>query len=296
MDPSRFDALTRHIAAGSRRALLGWLGTLAAGSVLQMGTRAATAKRTKPCPHCQRRKKGKCRPLPDGRSCGACQTCQRGRCKPLCAEADCASDGGGFVCLQTCDPPCDLCSRCDRLTGQCEALCASADCTTQGCRVECDPICGGCDVCDFGECYAPCETNQCVNGQCQIACSPNCAPDEDCVGGRCIPVCDPSCSANEACVAGPQANQCVPFAGDCPAEAEACFNENAIRCTANNRAGRCVKTLTGASYCAQGASCVACVTDVDCQNQGFGRNSRCIVECEACYRNGGAACVTFPET
>ena len=233
------------------------------------------------------------RPLPDGRTCGACQVCQRGRCKPLCAGADCAPNGDVFVCLQTCDPPCDFCSGCNRLTGQCEALCESADCTTHGCRVDCDPACTGCDICDYGECISPCETTQCVNGTCQVPCSPNCAPDETCAGGRCVPVCDPACGAGEGCVAGPQANQCVALAGDCPPSAEACFNENAIRCTANNRAGRCVKTLDRAPYCAQGATCVACATDRDCQNQGFGRNSRCIAECEFCYRAGGAACVTF---
>jgi hypothetical protein len=85
----------------------------------------------------------------------------------------------------------------------------------------------------------------------------------------------------------------VALAGDCPADAEACFNDNAIHCTANRRAGRCVKTGDGASYCAQGITCTGCATDVDCQNQGFGANSRCIADCEFCFRAGGPGCVTF---
>ena len=47
MDHSHFDALTRQIAPPSRRSLLGRLGILVAGSLLDGGTHEAAAKKKK---------------------------------------------------------------------------------------------------------------------------------------------------------------------------------------------------------------------------------------------------------
>ena len=70
------------------------------------------------CTACQRCKKGRCKPLPDGRACGTCRTCQAGTCAPTpdgtsCGE--CLVCGGG-ECL-TVAPDGTAC----RGTGQCGA-------------------------------------------------------------------------------------------------------------------------------------------------------------------------------
>jgi hypothetical protein len=255
MDAHRFDAVVQHLF--SRRSAL---GLAAVGAVLGLVRGdEATAQPKKSCPPCQGRKKGKCKPLPDGRSCGPCQECRSGRCKALCARHECGETERGFACLKACDPECDLCHFCDRVRGRCKAQCAQEFCTATGCRVPCDPKCAG---------------------------------DEVCVAGSCFPTCDPACGDDEGCVADAQGNKCVALAGNCPANPEGCGLE-APSCTANGGAGHCVKTTDGGSYCQSSVSCSTCTTDVDCQNLGFGLNSRCIPECESCNNSRGSACVRF---
>jgi hypothetical protein len=297
MDATRFDILTRHIGARSRRSLLGLLGTLALDPVLGHEPLETVAKHKKkpkkPCPPCQRRTKGTCQPLRDGTGCGKCRACQGGKCRAQCAADDCVPSGNTFVCLKTCAAACDLCHSCDRLTGQCTAICDAAFCTTKGCRIPCDPACGPCQVCQRGACLDLCDTDEahytCVDGLCPIPCSPSCGSEQQCVAGQCFPRCDPPCATHEGCVATAQGNACVALAGTCPANPQGCGLEGPA-CQRSGRAGHCVQTQDGA-YCASTTGCSACTTDLDCQNWGFSPNSRCVPECAICNANGGSACV-----
>jgi hypothetical protein len=89
MDGSRFDALSRSLAAGhSRRGLTRLLGSLALGGASsRLGVAESEAKKKhkpkkKACPPCKTRKKGKCKGLlPDGSACTG-GTCQGGVCLP----------------------------------------------------------------------------------------------------------------------------------------------------------------------------------------------------------------------
>lgn len=282
MDAHRFDGIVQ--ALPTRRSLLGFAAAFAA--MLGLGEHdAAEARCKKTCGPCRRCKKGKCKPKPGDIPCGPCSRCQAGQCKALCNPDDCVDDGEEDVCRRVCDPPCDVCSFCNQILGQCEVNCAAAFCTPSGCRVPCDPPCGECSVCDFGECVALCDSQQCVNDRCELPCQPPCGDDEECLAGACYPVCDPPCEGGQGCIAG---GECVDFAGGCPAGPHACFTGEPVSCLGSFR---CVTTSDGSPFCAQGVTCDACETDVDCQNLGYGPNSRCIVECEFCP--DGPGCVTF---
>jgi hypothetical protein len=126
MDQSRFDALARQLAAPSRRALLGWLGTIAAGSFLAVGTHEVAAKKKKKS--CKRGK------VACGRQC--CprgQGCVGGRCG--CPPAKCA---------QAVDPTSDQLEGCfcDVTVGGRETCMASIPCglvTDCSSNAECPP-------------------------------------------------------------------------------------------------------------------------------------------------------------
>jgi hypothetical protein len=281
----RFDRLVKSLH--TRRATLSLATSI--GVLLGPGQHGATEARRKKkkCGPCRRRKKGKCKPKPNNTPCGPCRACAGGRCQALCPADDCAGDGEDAVCLFACDPPCDTCSRCDRLLGQCEPLCESEFCVGEFCRVPCDLPCGECSTCDFGECVPLCEGEQCVDDRCEIPCDPTCGAGAECVEGECYPVCDPACESDQACVDG----ACVDTARDCPTDPGACFVEGAVRC--HGQIARCVETIGGDQYCAQSISCAPCETHVDCQNQGFGSNSRCVGDCDFRFGTGGSGCVEF---
>jgi hypothetical protein len=327
MDGSRFDALTRVLTAASRRSLLGAVGTTALSALLGLGPiHEAHAKCKKKCGPCRRCKKGKCKKKkPDGTPCGPCSRCEGGRCQALCSSEhcrndvcqtqpscsppctgcsvcekgscrelcpsdECVDDDGEAFCLLDCTPACNLCQTCNRLTGECESNCESQFCTEDGCRVPCGPPCGECAVCDFGECVEQCTSEECDAGVCQIPCSPDCGTNRACFAGECFPVCNPPCDANEGCVAG---NQCIPLAGDCPGNADFCTTGVNVTCQTGSGGGRCIKLNDGTSFCDSSITCTPCATDLDCQNWGFGPNSRCVAECDFCNPNGGTACATF---
>ena len=134
MDPIRFEALTRSLTApGSRRkalagALVGSLGVLG----LAHSEDAAAKKK---CPSCKKRKKGKCKPKPNGATCaggsclgGRCVTCNDGLKNGSETDVDCGGSckrcGNGRSCLVAND-------------------CASGTCTGGVC-VTCTPnqLCG----------------------------------------------------------------------------------------------------------------------------------------------------------
>lgn len=290
MDAQRFDRLVKILR--TRRSALGFV----AGFSAFLNSRfddAAAKKCKKKCGPCKRCKKGKCKPKPGSPGCGPCRVCQGGRCVAQCSPDQCVESGGGEVCLRDCDPPCDTCSSCDRLQGQCELMCQQDECVDGFCRVACDPPCGDCSVCDFGFCEDLCPDGvACDNNLCQTPCSPDCSNDEECIGGECFPVCDPPCNAGQGCVSTSQGNACVALSGDCTGDAPVCRSPESDSCSANNRFGRCAST-SGGLYCASGLSCSACETDVDCQSQGFGPNSRCATDCPFCFGNGGMGCMQF---
>jgi hypothetical protein len=90
MDATRFDALSRLFAQGvSRRGVVG----VALGAVVPawlLADAAAGKGRKKSCGPCEKRKRGKCKPKPDGTECGEGQICRRGRCE--CKE-QCGTGG-----------------------------------------------------------------------------------------------------------------------------------------------------------------------------------------------------------
>jgi hypothetical protein len=89
-----------------------------------------------------------------------------------------------------------------------------------------------------------------------------------------------------------QGNACFDFAGNCSGDAPACPGPTADTCSANNRFGQCAAT-SGGLFCAAGINCSVCETDLDCQSQGFGPNSRCAINCPFCFGNGGMGCMRF---
>jgi len=93
MDDDQFDRVTRHFSVGAtRRALLGAVAGLipsleaSAKKGHDVQSEKKKKKKKKPCRECQKRKKGRCRPAPDGTPCSG-GTCTAGACR-----------GGGGQC------------------------------------------------------------------------------------------------------------------------------------------------------------------------------------------------------
>lgn len=116
MDNNQFDTLTARLADGlSRRRGLVAIATLGLGAL--SGPDGVGAKKKKACPPCKRRKKGKCKPQPDGTACGngicntgICTPCAAGKsvCAARCVDlttdiANCGACGSACAPSQTCD-------------------------------------------------------------------------------------------------------------------------------------------------------------------------------------------------
>lgn len=288
MDAQRFDRLVKTLS--SRRSVLGCAAGLAA--ILKVPGPAAAACNND-CGPCKRCTKGKCKPKPGSPPCGPCSVCRGGKCVAKCPPEDCVDGGDGEICLKDCDPACDGCSRCDPIRGRCEPLCDARFCVDGCCRVPCDQPCGECSVCEFGTCVPLCDGGQCVDGRCEIPCNPECATDEECVGGACFPKCDPACGPDQGCVKTSSGNTCFDLQGNCPGSDGACFTADSIQCQVDGKAGKCVTLPGGEPFCARRVACATCGSDLDCQSQGFGPNSRCVTDCEFCCPSGGSGCVSF---
>ena len=91
----RFDDVARSLAAlPTRRRFLGLaLGGVLAAARLGDAEARKRRKRKKSCGICEKKKKGKCKPRPDGLACGEGQVCRKGRCE--CQE----KCGAGGECL-----------------------------------------------------------------------------------------------------------------------------------------------------------------------------------------------------
>jgi len=142
MDADRFDTLARSLtAARSRRGALvaAFAGSLGLLSVVHPDD--VTAK--KACPQCTKRKKGKCKPKPDGAACPG-GSCQRGRCATCSdgvkngteTDVDCGGScprcGSGRACTGRNDCRSAYCP-----DGTCAACTADTDCPSDaagGCR------------------------------------------------------------------------------------------------------------------------------------------------------------------
>jgi hypothetical protein len=294
LDAHRFDNLVKSLH--TRRSFVGLIAGFGALLGVGLDDEAAAKKCKKKCGPCKRCKKGKCKPKPGSPSCGRCSVCRAGECTALCSAAECFGDGDEARCFFTCDPPCHTCSQCNQNTGQCDPLCPQDDCIDDFCRFQCEPPCGDCSNCIRGTCFALCPDGvACVDNLCQTPCSPNCPAGKGCIGGECFPVCDPPCADDEGCVAGSGGNVCVDLAGDCPVGPhDACREPGGLACSANGIiGGPCVTLPGGADYCSQGTSCSACESDLDCQSDGWGPNSRCVSECPGCSGVGGSGCIRF---
>jgi hypothetical protein len=183
VDPERFATLTRALSGMlSRRTVAGALGLSAAGLSSRVEARK---KRKKHCGPCKKRKKGKCKPKPNGAPCGADGTCQAGECQEPPPDPTCAETCDGCCDGSTCAPG-DANSACGQGGDSC------ADCTPQG------SCCGGacCDGCCFqGHCYPGNAIELCGSGG--VACA-ECPIEEICNVDRvCAP---PTCGNGGPCL------------------------------------------------------------------------------------------------
>jgi hypothetical protein len=107
MNAFQFDTVARAVAALLTRRHL--LGVAIGGTLTAAGLADTDAKkhRKKPCGPCKTRKKGKCKPKPDGIDCGTGEICRRGQCQcqqPCNADRECLANGScGRVCPETFD-------------------------------------------------------------------------------------------------------------------------------------------------------------------------------------------------
>ena len=145
MEQARFDNIAKALGSQATRrltlsALLG--GTLGAFGVADAG--AAKSGKSKPaCGECEKCKKGKCKPKPNGTACTAPSgnaTCQTGVC--ICPQ-------GSTDCFGTCrstqtDPA--NCGTCGKVCAALDSSCAAGRCCKPGgatCFGLSDPTCCG---------------------------------------------------------------------------------------------------------------------------------------------------------
>lgn len=176
MEDDTFDALLRILAR--RRSALALLSAFGVGSLLSAESAAKRRKKKckkKKCGLCQKCKKGKCKPQPDGADCGGGASCQQGECicpTECCSDADCPGE-------QVCDD------------GQClDEACPAGE---KPCQGECIPDAECCGKCPAGQvCCAnvglcknilndPDFCGSCTNGQCQGS--------DTCANGACSQEC-----------------------------------------------------------------------------------------------------------
>lgn len=187
MDHSRFDNITRTLAAPSRRSLLGLAGASALTAVL--GRSEAEAKKKK----CKKPKikcgKACVNPKTSPNHCGGCGkrcegdlTCINGQC--ACADTTRTKCGTACVNLQTDEQNCGVCGE---ICGGGQT-CVSGDCVGATCNQACT---GGQHCCDpFGSgtpgCWNCCDDQHCVanevfNARGQVVCrigGCNCPDDQ----------------------------------------------------------------------------------------------------------------------
>lgn len=206
MDGTRFDAVTRTLAAGvPRRVALSAFG----GAVLSLfdhihaGTPVESSKKGKK----NKKNKKKCKPNCAGKSCGndGCSgTC--GRCDGSCVAGVCECPGTlrscSGACRQCCnDGDCDNGRSC--LQGVCACPSGRAPCPNQCCL----PF----ETCEIGMCASP------STPECDGFSSP-CATGASCCSGACVELlgilyCDRGepgepCFNDDDCVAGAS---CISF-------------------------------------------------------------------------------------
>jgi hypothetical protein len=159
MDGSRFDRLTRLLAAGStRRGLTRLLSSLAVAGPLNVLLRPPVAEAKKRGKKRRKRKGSRpgCAPQCDGKACDAPDGCG-GKCNTC---------GGGEQCCEgTCISTTECCGGCDADLTCCDGACV--DLATDGAN------CGGCG--------RSCLSNGCLQGTCICA-----ATAPQCAGAGCI--------------------------------------------------------------------------------------------------------------
>lgn len=247
MDSSRFDVLTRSLAANlTRRGLVAWLAPILAMLLPWLESTPTAAKGT--C-----RKPGKRCGGKDGPRCCGQAKCRGGRCqcrgrRKLCRgkcipKANCCQDadcGGGATCQNgTCNCP----------AGQkpCNGTCVpDGECCQNG-------DCGSCETCQGGTCVPGCAAGQeCQGGACR--CTPascdGCCQDDACLGGD-----DPDfCGANgDACIACAQNETCPAGACLCAAPNIVCSGQCVDPETDNQNCGLCGNACAGTATCQNGA-------------------------------------------
>lgn len=273
MDGSRFDELTRRLAAGSisRRGLLRGLGGASLAAVL--GPRVAEAKGgNSACAHFCAAVFGA-----DTPAAGQC-TSQAAHGTGMCYA--CGPKGGGdqTLCGATCIPASSCCTNDDCPSGQCLTCDETHACvTTCGTNQHCDAsgncvaddpcaavTCEECQACSGGACVAandgdPCSTGTCSNGACVasdpcagVTC-PECqtcsngvcvAANEGlgcsggtCLGGTCSCAGNPACGACQICTPGGSCADVCTGGCTCPAH-KVCDTQTGL-CVSSNPGGGC---------------------------------------------------------
>lgn len=236
MDHSRFDDITRTLAAPSRRSLLSVAGVAALAALLGRDDADARRKRKK-------KKKPKsrtgncvgrdCGPDGCGGNCGVCgerESCSEGTCVcvPACAGKACGSDGcdgscGGCIPGDTCQTSSCVCATaggrgpgelCDADSQCCPYPGVARYCSRSG-KASCLGFLKACRYGIGGKCSGDCDCEgemECQNGACQ--CPSDRVPHPS--GGCCQPgrlPCGPRCcfSGDCLCFGGLTDCRCINF-------------------------------------------------------------------------------------
>jgi outer membrane exchange protein TraA len=231
---------------------------------------------------------------------GQCAQCNR-QFANLAGNGDCGQNSGFYCNAAAVCAPCDsslfcglTCSPCGRTQPYCVNINSNFQCAE--CRDDadcpdgrvCDPTTRVCLVCSRDEhCKhgTVCQNNQCIPCAADNACagsSCNCCPSGtrcDALGPSAMPTCV-ECTQDGDC---PSNRRCDTTVGRCV--------EQFAECNTSDRCGpQCRRCPDDRPYCLLGEVCVACRSDVDCDDGKFCHSG----QCDACVvdRRCGQRCLS----
>jgi hypothetical protein len=266
MDHSRFDDITKILAAPSRRSLLGIAGAAALAAVLgwdDADARRKKKKKKKPKP-CTENCVGKvcgesngcggaCTACPTGKTCinGVCVTTS---CSPACTSGQHCCDAlgfGTFGCWNCCDD--QDCIDNAVFNAQGRVVCRSGGCN---CPDELPALCPA----GFGTAAQQCTDPRSDKRNChpdRFTCGPGCPNDPD---WEC---CDGACAFLPGCVAGGssgdcQRQHCGTCGTPCLGEGIGCCNGACVDMTQDPNCGACGADCSAVGKICDGGTCHEC--------------------------------------